>query len=75
MVQPVIKKLKQFSKTETLHGHGRKSKLSPQTAQKLCHGVNINPRIVLKYITKNLDMMGISVTVHTIQHSLVGNEL
>ena len=37
--------------------------------------VNINPRTVLKDVTKSLDMMGISISTHTIQHYLNRNEL
>ena len=32
-----------------------------------CHEVNINQRVVLKDITKSVDMMGINVSTHTIE--------
>ena len=66
-VQSVIKKFKQFGTTEDLAGCGRKPKLSPRTAQKVCHLVNIKLRIVLKDIIKSLDMMGVSLSTCTIR--------
>ena len=75
-VQSVIKKkFKQFCMTEYFPGHERKPKLSPRTAQKLCHEVNIDPIVVLKDVAKSLDGMGISASTHTIQHYLNRNSL
>ena len=65
-VQSLKKKLKQFGMTENLPGCGRKAKLSTRTAQKLCHKVNINPRVVLKDNAKSLDTIGVSISICTI---------
>ena len=56
IVQFVIKKIKQFGTTENLPGRGRKPKLSPRNARKLCREVNIKPRVVLKNIAKCLGL-------------------
>ena len=71
MVQSIIKNFKQLGMTENLSGHGRKPKLLPRTAQKLCCEVNIKPRVVLKDI-KSLD---ISRSTHTIEYCLNRNGL
>ena len=68
-------KFKQIGTTKNLPGHGRKPTLSLRTAQNLCSKVNINQRVVLKDIAKCLDMMGISVSIQTIQHHLNRNGL
>ena len=60
-LQSVIKKFKQFGITNYLLGCGRKPKLSLWTARKQCRKVNLNPRFVLKYITKSLDLMAIVI--------------
>ena len=67
MIHSVKKKFKQFGTTENLPGHGKKSNLSLRTAWKLCCKVNIKLRVVLKDITKSLDIMSISINTCTIQ--------
>ena len=58
-----------------LPGHGRKPKLSPRVTWKLCCEVNINPRIILKDISKIFDMLSICVSTFAMQHCLNRNVL
>lgn len=74
-VQSVIKKFEVCGTTRTLPGRGRKPKMSPRTVRKLCRDVNINPRIVLKDVAKELDTKGISVSTRTLQRCLNANNL
>ena len=62
-------KFKQFGTTKNLPGRGRKPKLSLRIARKLCREVSINPRIVLKGITKSLYTIDTSMCTHTIPSS------
>ena len=64
MLQSVIKKFKQFGMTE-LTWACKKSQIVTENCMK----------IVLKDITKSLDMIGISVSTHTIQCCLCKNRL
>ena len=73
--QSVMKKFKQFGTTENLQGRGRKAKLSPTTAQKHCHEVNIKPSVVLEGLAKSLDSTSISVSTRAIQRYLNKNGL
>ena len=74
-VQSVVSKFAQFGTAQTLPGRGRKQKLSPRTARKLCREVNINPRLVLKDIAETLQAEGTSVSKRTIQRCLYKNGL
>lgn len=69
-VQSVIKKFNVFGSTETLPGRGRKRKLSPRSARKICREVDTNPRVELSDIGRMLEAQGTSVSTRTIQRCL-----
>lgn len=69
-VQSIINKHKKFNTVKNLSGCGRKCKVSPRLARKICREVNNNARTRTKAIMETLDQAGTKVSWSTIEQVL-----
>lgn len=69
-VQSIINKYKRFNTVKNLSGRGRKRKVSPKLARKICRDVSNNPRTTTKVLCKELDKAGTKVSRSTIERVL-----
>lgn len=66
-VQSIINKHKRFHTVKNLSGRGRKRKVSPKLARKICREVNNNPQTTTKALIETLGQAGIKVSRSTIE--------
>ena len=69
-VQSIINKYKKFNTVKNLSGRGRKCKVSPKLARKICREVSNNPRTTTKALIQSLYQAGTSVSRSTIERFL-----
>ena len=69
-VQSIINKYKRYNTVKNLSGRGRKRKVSPKLARKICREVNNNPRTTTKALRETLDRAGTKVSRSTIERVL-----
>lgn len=72
-VQSVINKYKRYSTAKTLNGRGKKRKVSPKLARKVCREVNNNSRITIKALIETLDQTGTKVPWYTPERDFLHN--
>ena len=60
-VQNIIIKHKRINTVKNLSGHGRKRKVSPRIARKICREDNNNPRITTKALIETFYQAGTKV--------------
>ena len=69
-VQSMINKHKRYNTAKNLSGRGRKHKVSPKLARKICREVNNNPRTTTKALFETLDQAETKVSRSTIERVL-----
>ena len=69
-VQSIINKHKRFNTVKNLSGRGRKRKVSPKLARRICREVNTNPRTTTKALIQTLEQTGTKVSRSTIERVL-----
>ena len=69
-VQSIVQKYKKFSTVKNIGKRGRKSKMSPRLARKVCREALCNPRTTIKALQNNLGEMGTKVSAQTISRTL-----
>ena len=70
-VQSIINKHKRVNTVKYLSWCGRKRKVSPKLARKICQEVNNNPRITTKALIETLDQAGTKVSRSTIERARI----
>ena len=69
-VQCIIKKYKKFNTVKNIGKRGRKPKVSPRLARKVCREALSNPRTTIKTLQDNLGEVGTKVSAQTIRRTL-----